>query len=471
MELNPFYELGLQPDIVLARGKFRPDAGGRFDARIHLRTHPTCGLELDCTDQGTSDVMRLDGIEPKRGTMDGVDGVSFILDRWSTSFSHAVGDVTGCAKLLLQPDGGDLTRRIDEKVGCAFFFVVNGPKFHKGYPMCQVNNDGAMSFFHNNEERSPKSNGWHTDCLRLEYEGWIIKISATRDARDNRPKAKEAEGVFASHCGEIRLASGRDFTLSEVRQTKIMYRLFRFLSFIRGAHCGIPVLLGGIDVMASPMIACNSKSRKYNGTEGWYDELKVKKCCLKSMFSVFSEKLEHEQKFADMVAAYIEINSTSEAVLEMRTSMSFSVINVGREANVIGSAIKYVWPGFREKSAVDFGAWNSLRILKNRSKWKDGAAFAEDLWNVRHNLAHGLDFLNDARSKTPQPVNLGDDDLALLGVHNFLLHLQELTILKKLGYSGFCKLRHFSNEGKARLPVPWLKSDTDNGISSCITCK
>ena len=329
------------------------------------------------------------------------------------SHSSEVGRIKHKYHAVPQPLHGEhLSRDINADIDRAFFFLVNGPKFHKGRP-----NSSST-----------------TDCLKLLAKGWEVEITATYAVDRSEELAMESEGRYASHYGEIRREDGVAFSLRNLQDSGLLDCLFWFLSFVRGAHCGIPVVLGGYDIIASPILVADCRSTRRRGIESWYSHMTVDKQELKEAFRNLTEKITGgDDELRLRIAAYLE-NNASDAALELKAAFSFSTLNaqiVNAGNKLLEKSIQSVWSG-------DYGDWSNMPLVEDFSL--DDKKIGNELRKVRNNLAHGIDPWVNARSKE-QVEGWKHNKNSLLNIHFFLMQMHELSLLQELGYSGLCRLR------------------------------
>ncbi len=77
--------------------------------------------------------------------------------------------------------------------------------------------------------------------VKLEYDGWEIDIVQVKDHTE-ATKRKKKSGYAFTHVGGMKRKDSSDFSVNEA--DGMLNSLFWFLSFIRGRHCGIPLVWG-----------------------------------------------------------------------------------------------------------------------------------------------------------------------------------------------------------------------------------
>lgn len=106
-----------------------------------------------------------------------------------------------------------------DKLQSVKFNVVNFPEFH-----CKL------------------STGDQTYTVRLQTPTWRIEIKAVPEISAVKRRLEEESGYGITHEGSIRRSDGELFSVEEVE--KLLDGLHLFLSFARGAYCGITLISG-----------------------------------------------------------------------------------------------------------------------------------------------------------------------------------------------------------------------------------
>lgn len=460
---NPFAEWGFEQDsVVLERGDFKCADGTVLpDAELLYRMNPKMTVQA----QGRFKVpMKIGGmgLTPERvfagkawaqtighgnGHIGACEGFPYIRTKHTSGriASPADGGVYG--EWAVAPNlshGGSVSRRKDAAVQRAFFPVLNGPAFQSP----------IASFIQSGDHAEDDADG-----LTLYADGWTLYITETKGGNDGFQMAAACDGVCATHCGDVRRSDGSDFTLGELEASGLLSQLFLFLSFLRGAHCGMPIVLGGRDFESSPMMAHIPQTNRA-GTSGqsWYSAYHVPKMALRQMFAKLIRG-----GVTTQAAVVVAINS-AQAVAEGKVAMSFAALDSysGKKNPEFRNSkrrminiLEKIW-----QRSDDWGDWGQLPILQKNSI----KAVGTELGRMRNSLAHGTDpwyETKKCRQECPGAIfaNWQHNMTSVIHVLHFLLHLQELSILRDLGYKGKVKLRKTDGGKPFFAQVPWADDE------------
>ncbi len=133
------------------------------------------------------------------------------------------------------------------------FSILNLPQFYgKQDQWIEINNTGHRLGF-----------------ARLEAPPWLIEIYETQNLSDNLKTLKKDGGYAITHTGNITYSNNKTFTVQDVE--KLLSGLGTFLSFTRGAYCGLTLIEGNDQNGEQSWVqwGCShyTKSWKYNQSE------------------------------------------------------------------------------------------------------------------------------------------------------------------------------------------------------------
>lgn len=94
------------------------------------------------------------------------------------------------------------------------------------------------------QDKNVESNGAlnRVGAVSLKADPWIVDITAAPNLSDLKKELAATGGYGITHSGTVRRADGDNFRVSEVEQ--ILSGLSLFLSFSRGAYCGLTLVKG-----------------------------------------------------------------------------------------------------------------------------------------------------------------------------------------------------------------------------------
>ena len=119
------------------------------------------------------------------------------------------------------------------------FPVVNGPEFFTPGLRAPVSNPAEFL----PKEKTPPENTMITaETALLAYGGWQVNLVASENSGDVRKKIENSNGYGFTHQAQIFRPDGSEFLSEEADQ--ILDLLSKFLSFLRGASCNLPILEG-----------------------------------------------------------------------------------------------------------------------------------------------------------------------------------------------------------------------------------
>ena len=134
--------------------------------------------------------------------------------------SIAEWSINGRYRARLVPTQEPVTAiQTDDKLQSVKFNVVNFPEFH-----CKLSTGDQMC------------------TVRLQTSTWHIEIREVSEFSEVKKTLKIESGYGITHEGSIRRSDGELFSVEEVE--KLLDGLHLFLSFARGAYCGITLISG-----------------------------------------------------------------------------------------------------------------------------------------------------------------------------------------------------------------------------------
>ena len=105
---------------------------------------------------------------------------------------------------------------------------------------------GVLNFpdFLGEQDKIVESNGSsnRVGAISLQADSWVVDITAAPNLSDVKKELAATGGYGITHSGTVRRADGNEFRVSEVEQ--LLSGLSLFLSFARGAYCGLTLVKG-----------------------------------------------------------------------------------------------------------------------------------------------------------------------------------------------------------------------------------
>ena len=105
---------------------------------------------------------------------------------------------------------------------------------------------GVLNFpeFFGEEDKNVMANGSYSrvGAVRLQADPWVVDIEAVPNLSEVKQELDETGGYGITHSGTIRRADGADFSAADVE--RLLFGLVLFLSFARGAYCGLTLVKG-----------------------------------------------------------------------------------------------------------------------------------------------------------------------------------------------------------------------------------
>ena len=114
-----------------------------------------------------------------------------------------------------------------EKLASVGFCVINFPQFFgKQFKIVEANGRGQQG----------------VDYVQLNSEPWLIEITPAPNLSEVKGELETTGGYGITHTGTVKRADGDDFSVADVDE--LLYGLSLFLSFARGAYCGLTLVEG-----------------------------------------------------------------------------------------------------------------------------------------------------------------------------------------------------------------------------------
>ena len=353
------------------------------------------------------------------------------------------------ASVTCTPETGCLSYKPDIAVDTAFFPVVNGPKFQKGEPSAFVNQHSIhMPPPSSNEDE--RASGYilaTTDCLHLSWGEWEVKIVATRSSAQHGERGDDGHRPYrVTHCGEIKRSDGAGFSLRDLDDDNLLVSLRLFLSFLKGQHVGVPAIKA---CGAFRLTRHRISTATWRAGFGWFDETKVAKEELRSMFGEFCRKMEQEpRRFPARIQMYMDAVAASAAV--------DSLVLVAHGALELADAGKSGGSSDMLANAVKSAGFDNLGVPEC---WAEGLAYdgnlrptagysrkslSERLRHLRNQLTH-MDFYSEHANKWEKNVRIT--------AWCCYVQLVELGILRELKFEGAYNVREVNSPHSSQ--VPW----------------
>ena len=119
-----------------------------------------------------------------------------------------------------------LVHHTDDNLASVEFGVLNFPKFL------------------GKQDKTVESNGSYNrvGAIRLQADPWVVDITAAPNLSEVKSELNATGGYGVTHTGTVRRADGVEFTVADVE--RLLHGLSLFLSFARGAYCGLTLVKG-----------------------------------------------------------------------------------------------------------------------------------------------------------------------------------------------------------------------------------
>ncbi len=215
-------------DIALAQTRIRFDVRGQCvdtPARVILRMMPSprlvikCDLDLRNSDIGPADFQQ--------------DYVTATVHDQETElivgqFTFPWDSENFQAGMSLFPKREPISiHHTGESLACVAFGVLNFPEFWGEQDKTIQSNGNSYRRF---------------GAMQLQADPWTVDITAAPNLSDVKKELAATGGYGVTHSGTIRRTDGNVFIASDVKQ--LLGGLSLFLSFARGAYCGLTLVQG-----------------------------------------------------------------------------------------------------------------------------------------------------------------------------------------------------------------------------------
>ena len=211
--------------IALAETVIRLDvdcAQIELPARAILRLLPSPRLVIECAKDLSAEHMQLD-LTQSHMTASLFEGeTDFVIGQTNLT----MGEASKIGLTMLPKREPMSIHRTGKSISSLVFGVLNFPNFLRGQDKKVV--VGAQ---------------WKLlGSAFLQAGGWEIEITAVTTLSEIEKKLKEEGGYAITHTGTVRRYDGGDFAVQDVEPLLSALRLF--LSFARGAYCGLTLVVG-----------------------------------------------------------------------------------------------------------------------------------------------------------------------------------------------------------------------------------
>ena len=377
-----------------------------------LRLSPSPRLVIECADSLSSENMRLDVSQSHV--------IASLLNTKIESFvvrsTVSVGEASRICLTLLPKREPVTIHRTKERSSFVEFSVLNFPKFFGGQ-----------------DKRVQVGNEWRVlGSALLRVEGWEIEVSAITTLHEIEKKLKAEGGYAITHTGTVQRLDGGDFAAQDVEP--LLSALRWFLSFARGAFCGLTLVVGK-DAKGEPAWerwGTHRVTEWFAPPASWFDSRNG--YILADAFPGFWKLFQERERFVRMVVGlYLNANLGShgvgydcgliltQAALE-RFSCRDPHLKTGEQ---IKKGLRKIGLSEEALSLLPEGC-PELAALGSKHGWKHGP---HALVEMRNNLVHPRDkYGNVSSGAYYEASNLGQWYL-------------ELALLSSCGYEGKCANR------------------------------
>ena len=288
------------------------------------------------------------------------------------------------------------------------------------------------------------------DFVKLEASPWVIEVKSFKNTREILKRLRADSGYGLTHEGSIRRSDWKSFSVNQV--TSLMELLRLFLSFARGANCGLTLVVGMNDKGQRVWETWSaSRPSPWPRERSWFDHKHG--MTLAELFPGFYRRLWEESEHHPLKTAlqwYLLSNETrsleggivlTQAALE-RLSHEFK--GNRKEGAWIADALKEA--GIPREIPSEL---KSLKELANSMTFRQGS---HTLVNMRNDLVH-----SEMKLETPSGgIYFQARELGLWYV--------ELMLLKRFGYAGQYGNR-LAQEWQGQVErVPWAVEGRSPGL-------
>ena len=272
--------------ITLADTNISVDIAGHpveMPAKAILRMLPEPSLVIQCQDALTPENVRIPQEDYIVGSIFDLE-TDFIIEQSSVRFSRVESDSK--IDLLLFPKSQPVSvYRTGESLSYVEFGLLNFPEF-----LGMQDKDISMNGM------SPR-----IGAALLQAPPWEIDITAVPNLREAVKTLKANGGYAVTHTGTIKRSDGGSFSVPDVQSLLEGLRLF--LSFARGAFCGVTLVKGNDQngQIAWERWGTHKVTPWYN-PPSWFDRNHGE--ILSEVFSGFLKSYEEQQELIRMLVGF-----------------------------------------------------------------------------------------------------------------------------------------------------------------------
>ena len=402
---------GSNNPITLAETVVQFDVCGEpieMPSKALLRLLPSPRLVIECTDSLSTENEQLASQSNVIASVLNTKIESLIVRS-----TVSIGEASRISLTLLPKREPVTVHRTEERSSSVEFSVLNFPEFFRGQ-----------------DKRVQVGNEWRVlGSALLRVEGWEIEVSAVTNLHEISAALKMEGGYAITHMGTVKRPDGGDFNAQDAEP--LLSALQLFLSFARGAFCGLTLVVGK-DAKGEPaweQWGTHRVTEWFKPDASWFD--RKNGYILADAFPGFWTLFQEQERFVrTVVGLYLNANLGShgvgydlgliltQAALE-RFSCRDPHLKTGeqikkglRKIGLSEEALRILPEGCPE-----------LAALGNKHGWKHGP---HALVEMRNNLVHPRDkYGNVSSGAYYEASNLGQWYL-------------ELAFLSSCGYEGKC---------------------------------
>ena len=263
------------------------------------------------------------------------------------------------------------------------------------------------------------------DFVKLEASPWVIEVKSFKNTRETIKRLRADGGYGLTHEGSIRRSDWKSFSVNQVSPLLELLRLF--LSFARGANCGLTLVVGMNDKGQRVWETWSaSRPSPWSGERSWFDHKHG--MTLAELFPGFYRRLWKAPGHHPLTMAlqwYLLSNETrsleggivlNQAALERLSQELVEAQGNRKEGVWIADAL--------EKASICVDIPPQLQNLRKFMKRRSFANGPRTLVEIRNDLIH-----SNMKLKTlPSDIYAQARELGLWYV--------ELMLLNRFGYAG-----------------------------------
>ena len=214
-------------EIPLGETRIRFDVDGQSvdtPAEVVLRMLPSPKLVINCDVDLKNSNVGPGELQPGRVTATIHDQkTEFVIGQLSFQWNP---ERFQAGMTLLPMREPILVHHSDDKLASVEFCVLNFPEFF------------------GEEDKTVVANGSYSrvGAIRLQADPWVVDIEAVPNLSEVKQELDETGGFGITHSGTIRRTDSADFSAADVE--RLLFGLVLFLSFARGAYCGLTLVKG-----------------------------------------------------------------------------------------------------------------------------------------------------------------------------------------------------------------------------------